>query len=59
MHWGNSITTSATITNLKGEIDLTKDYLNKALTVFELQNDDKYAQLLQNKINELTTKDTD
>ena len=41
---------------LKGELDLTKDYLNKALIVFELQNDDKYAQLLRNKINELTTK---
>lgn len=44
---------------LKGEIGLTRDYLNKALIVFELQKDDKYAQLLRNKINELTTKGTE
>jgi transcriptional regulator with XRE-family HTH domain len=39
---------------LKGEWNLTLEYFKKALTVFELQKDDKYMNLLKNKINELS-----
>lgn len=40
---------------LKGELDLSRGYLEKALIVFELQKDHKYVNLLKNKIKELST----
>ncbi|MFI8687639.1 helix-turn-helix domain-containing protein [Rossellomorea sp. NPDC077527] len=43
---------------LKGEWDLTLKYLQKALTVFELQEDDKYVNLLHTKIKGLSKSES-
>jgi transcriptional regulator with XRE-family HTH domain len=39
---------------LKGNPELSKTYFKKALTVFELQDDDKYIHIINTKIKELT-----
>jgi transcriptional regulator with XRE-family HTH domain len=39
---------------LKGNLELSKTYFKKALTVFELQDDDKYIHIINTKIKELT-----
>ena len=41
---------------LLGEKNTAKTYMEKALVVFELQHDEKFAPLIKNKINELATQ---